>query len=66
MSSCPCCPSDRIKLDYCNFIIYIMYLLCVLRVSTESHSHEFGEVMHYQVVRPVRLHSLRKRGAEVC
>uniref|UniRef100_H2SJX2 ADAM metallopeptidase domain 28 n=1 Tax=Takifugu rubripes TaxID=31033 RepID=H2SJX2_TAKRU len=38
-----------------------MYFTCV---STESHSHEFGEVMHYQVVRPVRLHSLRKRGTE--
>lgn len=36
-----------------------------LFLSAESHSHDFGEVKHYEVVRPVRLHSVRKRHADV-
>uniref|UniRef100_A0A8C4IBN3 ADAM metallopeptidase domain 28 n=1 Tax=Dicentrarchus labrax TaxID=13489 RepID=A0A8C4IBN3_DICLA len=34
-------------------------------VSTESHGHKFEEVKDYEVVRPVRLHTVRKRHAEV-
>lgn len=36
-----------------------------LFLSAESHGHDFGEVKHYEVVRPVRLHSVRKRHADV-
>lgn len=34
-------------------------------ISTESHGHGFEEVKDYEVVRPVRLHSVRKRDTEV-
>eukprot|EP00066_Takifugu_rubripes_P008480 XP_003974697.1 PREDICTED: zinc metalloproteinase-disintegrin-like batroxstatin-3 [Takifugu rubripes] len=46
-----------------TLLLWLFIAGASLRLS-ESHSHEFGEVMHYQVVRPVRLHSLRKRGTE--
>lgn len=34
-------------------------------VSTESHGNVFEEVKDYEVVRPIRLHTVRKRHAEV-
>uniref|UniRef100_A0A3Q0RTR5 ADAM metallopeptidase domain 28 n=1 Tax=Amphilophus citrinellus TaxID=61819 RepID=A0A3Q0RTR5_AMPCI len=37
------------------------YVCCI---STESHGPEFEEGKHYEVVRPVRLHTVRKRHTE--
>ncbi len=34
-------------------------------ISTESHGLDFEEIKDYEVVRPVRLHTLRKRDLEV-
>lgn len=38
---------------------------CACCVSTESHGRDFEEVKDYEVVRPVRLHTVRKRQTEV-
>lgn len=38
-------------------------IMCV--ISTESHGPEFEEAKDYEVVRPIRIHAVRKRHAEV-
>nr|XP_020446350.1 zinc metalloproteinase-disintegrin-like brevilysin H2a isoform X2 [Monopterus albus] len=46
-----------------TLLLWILILNASLKLS-ESHGYEFEEVKHYEVVRPVRLHSVRKRHAE--
>lgn len=45
------------------FFITKSYNMCC--IFTESHGNVFEEVKDYEVVRPVRLHTVRKRHAEV-
>ena len=45
------------------FLFTKQYDVCC--ISTESHGPEADEVKDYEVVRPVRLHTVRKRHAEV-
>ncbi|XP_040897650.1 disintegrin and metalloproteinase domain-containing protein 28 [Toxotes jaculatrix] len=46
-----------------TLLLWILMLNASLKPS-ESHGNEFEEVKDYEVVRPVRLHTVRKRHAE--
>ncbi|XP_070819689.1 disintegrin and metalloproteinase domain-containing protein 28 [Chaetodon trifascialis] len=46
-----------------TLLLWVLILNASLKPS-ESHSHEFEEARDYEVVRPVRLHTVRKRHAE--
>ncbi|XP_030593428.1 zinc metalloproteinase-disintegrin-like brevilysin H2a [Archocentrus centrarchus] len=46
-----------------NLLLWILILNASLKPS-ESHGPEFEEGEHYEVVRPVRLHTVRKRHTE--
>ncbi|CAJ1068776.1 disintegrin and metalloproteinase domain-containing protein 28 isoform X2 [Xyrichtys novacula] len=39
-------------------------MFCLVCVSTGSHGHTFEEGTHWEVVRPVKIHSIRKRHIE--
>ncbi|XP_067377040.1 disintegrin and metalloproteinase domain-containing protein 28 isoform X2 [Channa argus] len=44
-------------------LLWVLILCASLKLS-ESHRNVFGEVKDYEVVRPIRLHTVRKRDAE--
>uniref|UniRef100_A0A8C2YZF8 ADAM metallopeptidase domain 28 n=1 Tax=Cyclopterus lumpus TaxID=8103 RepID=A0A8C2YZF8_CYCLU len=46
-----------------TLLLWVLILHASLQLS-ESHGHDFEEVKAYEVVRPVRLHSVRKRHTE--
>ncbi|XP_070760282.1 zinc metalloproteinase-disintegrin-like MTP4 [Enoplosus armatus] len=46
-----------------TLLLWVLILNASLKPS-ESHGHEFGEAKDYEVVRPVRLHTVRKRHTE--
>ncbi|XP_074493721.1 disintegrin and metalloproteinase domain-containing protein 28-like isoform X2 [Sebastes fasciatus] len=46
-----------------TLLLWLLILIASLKPS-ESHGHDFEEVKDYEVVRPVRLHTVRKRHAE--
>ncbi|XP_044054024.1 disintegrin and metalloproteinase domain-containing protein 28 isoform X2 [Siniperca chuatsi] len=46
-----------------TLLLWVLILNASLKPS-ESHGHEFEEVKDYEVVRPVRLHTVRKRHTE--
>ncbi|XP_028269685.1 zinc metalloproteinase-disintegrin-like brevilysin H2a [Parambassis ranga] len=46
-----------------TLLLWVLILNASLKPS-ESHSHEFEEAKDYEVVRPVRIHTVRKRHAE--
>ncbi|XP_068577185.1 zinc metalloproteinase-disintegrin-like MTP4 [Cebidichthys violaceus] len=46
-----------------TLLLWVLILNASLKPS-ESHGHDFDEVKDYEVVRPVRLHSVRKRHTE--
>ncbi|XP_037634003.1 zinc metalloproteinase-disintegrin-like lachestatin-2 isoform X1 [Sebastes umbrosus] len=46
-----------------TLLLWLLILIASLKPS-ESHGHDFEDVKDYEVVRPVRLHTVRKRHAE--
>ncbi|XP_075934298.1 zinc metalloproteinase-disintegrin-like MTP4 [Anarhichas minor] len=46
-----------------TLLLWVLILYASLKPS-ESHGHDFDEVKDYEVVRPIRLHSVRKRHTE--